>query len=156
MYGLAISPTKAPQHLYNTDSVFPIFPYLFPPVVDMAPLAAISGSLPDSAGKILDAIEVQFKLDDVALTRITTQFLQEIADGLAQYGQAMAIMFVQTSQNSVVDVGPLNSRSLIQPNFRHRSAIGEGEGVSDPPSRKLLSSHTHSHRPRRSPAPSSL
>lgn len=61
----------------------------------MAPLAAISNSLPDSAGQILDSIELQFKLDDVALTRITTQFLQEIANGLAEYGQAMAIMYVQ-------------------------------------------------------------
>lgn len=60
----------------------------------MAPLAAILNSLPDTAGQIFDAIELQFKLDDVALTRITTQFLQEIADGLAQYGQAMAIMYV--------------------------------------------------------------
>lgn len=58
----------------------------------MAPLAAISSSLPDTAGQILDSIELQFKLDDVALTRITTQFLQEIADGLAEYGQAMAII----------------------------------------------------------------
>lgn len=67
----------------------------------MAPLAAISNSLPDTAGQVLDSIEVQFKLDDVALTRITTQFLQEIADGLAEYGQAMAIMYVRTSQNPV-------------------------------------------------------
>ena len=60
----------------------------------MAPLAAISSSLPDTAGQILDSIELQFKLDDVALTRITTQFLQEITDGLTEYGQAMAIMYV--------------------------------------------------------------
>jgi len=61
----------------------------------MAPLAAVSGSRSENSGQILDAIEVQFKLDDVALTRITTQFLQEIANGLAEYGQAMAIMYVQ-------------------------------------------------------------
>jgi len=61
----------------------------------MAPIAAISNSRPDTASQILDAIEVQFKLDDVALTRITTRFLQEVADGLAEYGQAMAIMYVQ-------------------------------------------------------------
>lgn len=61
----------------------------------MAPLAAISNSLPDTAPQILDAIELQFKLDDVGLTRITTQFLQEIADGLAEYGHPMAIMYVQ-------------------------------------------------------------
>ena len=60
----------------------------------MAPLAAVSNSRPDTASQILDAIEVQFKLDDVALTRITTQFLQEVANGLAEYGQAMAIMYV--------------------------------------------------------------
>lgn len=64
----------------------------------MAPLAAISDSHLDTAGQILDAIEVQFKLDDVALTRITTQFLQEVANGLAEYGQAMAIMYVQHSR----------------------------------------------------------
>lgn len=95
-YGLAISPTKG--HLqppvYKTHCVFSHSPCLFLPVVDMAPLAAILNSLPDTAGQIFDAIELQFKLDDVALTRITTQFLQEIADGLAQYGQAMAIMYV--------------------------------------------------------------
>lgn len=61
----------------------------------MAPIAAISNSRPDTASQILDAIEVQFKLDDVALTRITTNFLQEVADGLAEYGQAMAIMYAQ-------------------------------------------------------------
>ena len=61
----------------------------------MAPIAAISSSLPDTAGQILDAIELQFKLDDVSLTRITTQFLQEISNGLAEYGQAMAIMYVR-------------------------------------------------------------
>ena len=60
----------------------------------MAPLAAISNSLPDKARQILDEIEVQFKLDDVALTRITAQFLQEVASGLSEYGQAMAIMCV--------------------------------------------------------------
>lgn len=60
----------------------------------MAPLAAISNSHPDKARQILDEIEVQFKLDDVALTRITTQFLQEVAGGLSEYGQAMAIMYV--------------------------------------------------------------
>ncbi|KAF9649343.1 hexokinase [Thelephora ganbajun] len=58
----------------------------------MAPLATILNSHPDIAGQILDAIEVQFKLDDIALTRITAQFLQEIANGLAEYGQAMAII----------------------------------------------------------------
>jgi hexokinase len=61
----------------------------------MAPVAAISNSLPDTVGQILDSIELQFKLDDVALTRITTQFLQEVANGLSEYGQAMAIMYVQ-------------------------------------------------------------
>jgi hexokinase len=58
----------------------------------MAPLAAISSSHPDNTRQILDGIEVQFKLDDVALTRITTQFLQEIATGLSEYGQAMAVI----------------------------------------------------------------
>ena len=62
----------------------------------MAPLAAISNSLPDKARQILDEIEVQFKLDDVSLTRITAQFLQEVANGLSEYGQAMAIMYVQS------------------------------------------------------------
>ena len=61
----------------------------------MAPLAAISNSHPEQASKILDEIEVQFKLDDVALTRITTQFLQEISNGLSEYGQAMAVMYVR-------------------------------------------------------------
>ena len=61
----------------------------------MAPLAAISNSHPGKASQILDEIEVQFKLDDVALTRITTQFLQEISNGLSEYGQAMAVMYVQ-------------------------------------------------------------
>ena len=62
----------------------------------MAPLAAISSSHPDNTRQILDGIEVQFKLDDVALTRITTQFLQEIATGLSKYGQAMAIMYARS------------------------------------------------------------
>jgi len=62
----------------------------------MAPLAAVSNSRSGNTGQILDAIEVQFKLDDVSLTRITTQFLQEIANGLAEYGQAMAIMYVRS------------------------------------------------------------
>lgn len=59
----------------------------------MAPLAAISNSHPDTTSQILDAIELQFKFDDVALTRITAQFLKEVANGLAEYGQAMAIMY---------------------------------------------------------------
>jgi len=61
----------------------------------MAPLAAISNSHPEKTSQILDEIEVQFKLDDVALTRITSQFLQEISNGLSEYGQAMAVMYVQ-------------------------------------------------------------
>ena len=61
----------------------------------MAPLSAISNSQPDTASNILDAIELQFKLDDVALTRITARFLQEVSDGLSEYGQAMAVMYVQ-------------------------------------------------------------
>lgn len=120
----------------------------------MAPLADISHSLPDTAGKILDEIEVQFKLDDVALTRITTQFLQEIAEGLAEYGRPMAIMYVQpvSKPGRFTLIPPL----VIQPYFRRRSAIGQGEGVSDAPSRKLLPRHAYSHHRRPSPAPSSL
>lgn len=45
---------------------------------------------------------------------------------------------------------------VVQPEFRHRSAIGQGEGVSNALSLKLLSSHACSHHRRRSPAPSSL
>ena len=63
----------------------------------MAPLSAIPNSHPDTASQILDTIEVQFKLDDVALTRITARFLQEVADGLSEYGQAMAVMYAQLS-----------------------------------------------------------
>jgi len=78
----------------------------------MAPIAAISNSRPDTASQILDAIEVQFKLDDVALTRITAQFLQEVADGLAEYGQAMAIMYVQ--QYRCLPIQPVYHRDLAQ------------------------------------------
>lgn len=45
---------------------------------------------------------------------------------------------------------------VIQPNFRHRSAIGQGEGVSDAPFRRLLFRRTHPHHRRRSSALSSL
>ena len=77
----------------------------------MAPLAAIPNSRPDTAGQILDAIEVQFKLDDVALTRITAQFLQEVAGGLAEYGQAMAIMYVKS--HHYPPVHPLTLHAVI-------------------------------------------
>jgi hypothetical protein len=73
-----------------------------PLLSSMAPLAVILNSLPDTARHILDSIEIQFKLDDVALTRITTHFLQEIDIGLAEYGQAMAIMYVQPSHTTPV------------------------------------------------------
>ena len=83
------------QQKYKTRCLPYSTPISLSPSSPMAPLAAISSSRPDTSAQILDAIEVQFKLDDVALTRITTQFLQEIANGLAEYGQAMAIMYVQ-------------------------------------------------------------
>lgn len=41
---------------------------------------------------VLDTIRTQFTLSDDTLLNITTTFLREAAEGLASYGQSMAMM----------------------------------------------------------------
>jgi len=51
---------------------------------------------------------------------------------------------------------PFTLCSAIQPNFRHWRSVRQGEGVSDPPSRRALPQRTHSYHHRQSPVHSSL
>ena len=51
----------------------------------------------DDVQRVFDDIERQFQLDTPALVALTNAFLDEIARGLADYGQPMAMMCVLSS-----------------------------------------------------------
>ncbi|KAH9853885.1 hexokinase [Lenzites betulinus] len=58
----------------------------------MAPTTALSGASPDTARRILDDIEDQFRLTQDDLIRITSQFLQDFKLGLGEYNHPMAMI----------------------------------------------------------------
>lgn len=57
----------------------------------MAPTSAL---YLHSQQEVLDTIRVQFTLSEDTLLSITKTFLREAAEGLASYGQSMAMMYV--------------------------------------------------------------
>lgn len=72
---------------------------------------------------VLDTIRTQFSLSDKTVLDITKTFLREAAEGLAGYGQAMAMMYAffipagqtrtNSSQSDVRQVGPRRFRDRV-------------------------------------------
>jgi hexokinase len=57
-------------------------------------MVATSALVVDDVQRVFDGIERQFELDTDSLVALTKAFLDEVARGLATYGQPMAMMCV--------------------------------------------------------------
>ncbi|KAH9950056.1 hexokinase [Amylocystis lapponica] len=85
----------------------------------MAPISALYGSSSDTARKVFDDIEDQFRLDQDALIKITQQFLEDFRLGLGEYGHPMAMIptFVTGVPNGT-EVGTFLALDLGGTNLR--------------------------------------
>jgi len=78
-----------------------------------------------AAEDVLASISHQFNVDDGDLLNITETFLREMAEGLANYGYPMAMMYAVLSSESQ----SLTLLPLAQPDFCHEHPRWLREGV---------------------------